>query len=183
MSLKPSLEDLPKLAKEKEKESKQFFKMLKKRTPKQLDYLVQDLHKKEFQKTDCLDCANCCKTTSPMFTHVDIARISKHLKMREIQFIEKYLDQDDDDYMVLKEMPCAFLDTDNSCFIYDVRPKACGEYPHTNRKKFIKIADLTVANTEICPAAYNIVEALKENLLHGLDPKGRSENKRTKKKR
>jgi Fe-S-cluster containining protein len=183
MKLKPSLEELPKLAKEKEKETKQFFKMLKKRTPKQLDYFVQDLHNKEFQKTDCLDCANCCKTTSPMFTHVDITRISKHLKMKEIQFIDKYLENDGDDFMVLKEVPCAFLDSDNSCFIYDVRPKACSEYPHTNRKKFIKIADLAVTNTEICPAAFNIVEALKEKLLHGLDPKGRSENKRTKRQR
>jgi len=178
MKLKPSIEELPRLAKEKEKESKQFFKMLKKRTPKNLDYLVQDLHNKEFQKTDCLDCANCCKTTSPMFTDVDVTRISKHLKMKEIQFIDKYLENDTDDFMVLKEVPCAFLDTDNSCFIYDVRPKACGEYPHTNRKKFIKIADLTVKNTEVCPAAFNIVEALKEKLLEKLDRKGKSKTKR-----
>ncbi|MCF6350475.1 MAG: YkgJ family cysteine cluster protein [Flavobacteriaceae bacterium] len=178
MKLKPTIEELPKLAKEKEKESKQFFKMLKKRTPKQLDYLVQNLHEKEFQKTDCLDCANCCKTTSPMFTHVDIIRISKHLKMKEIQFIDKYLEDDTDGFMVLKEVPCAFLDTDNSCFIYNVRPKACGEYPHTNRRKFIKIADLTVKNTKICPAAYNIVEALKEKLLESLDKKGKSKGKR-----
>jgi Fe-S-cluster containining protein len=179
MKLNLSLEELPKLAKEKEKESKQFFKMLKRRTPKQLDYLVSDLHEKEFQKTDCLTCANCCKTTSPIFTHDDIKRISKHLKLKEIKFIEQYLDSDEDDFMVLKEMPCTFLDTDNSCFIYDVRPKACKEYPHTNRRKFIQLAELTVKNTEICPAAYNIVEALKENLLDNLDKKGKSKNKRS----
>ena len=176
--LKPSLEELPKLARDKEKESRQFFKMLKRRTPKNLDYLVSDLHDEEFEKTDCLTCANCCKTTSPMFTHVDINRIAKHLGMREMQFIDKYLDQDDDDYMVLKEMPCAFLDTDNSCFIYDVRPKACKEYPHTNRRKFIQLAEITVKNTSVCPAAYNIVEALKEELLNKLDRKGKSKKKR-----
>ena len=67
--------------------------------------------------------------------------------------------------MVLKTAPCSFLDeSDNSCFIYDERPKACAEYPHTNRKKFINISDLTVANTTVCPAAYNIVEALKKAL-------------------
>ena len=177
--LKPSLEELPKLAREKAKESKQFFKMLKRRTPKNLDYLVSDLHDNEFEKTDCLSCANCCKTTSPIFTHVDITRIAKHLRMKEIQFIDKYLNKDEDDFMVLKEAPCAFLDTDNSCFIYDVRPKACKEYPHTNRKKFIQLAELTVSNTEICPAAYNIVEALKENLLESLDRKGKSKRKRS----
>jgi len=178
MKLNPSLEELPKLSKEKEKESKQFFKMLKKRTPKNLDYLVQDLHEKEFQKTDCLTCANCCKTTSPIFTEVDIKRISKHLRMKEIKFIEQYLERDEDDFMVLKEAPCTFLDTDNSCFIYDVRPKACSEYPHTNRKKFIQITDLTLKNTEVCPAAFNIVEALKEKLLESLDKKGKSKRKR-----
>ena len=177
--LKPTLEELPKLAKEKAKESVQFFKMLKRRTPKDLDYIVQDLHEKEFEKTDCLTCANCCKTTSPIFTNVDIRRISKHLKMKEMNFITQYLEQDEDEFMVLKEAPCAFLDTDNTCFIYDVRPKACGEYPHTNRRKFIQLAELTVKNTEICPAAYNIVEALKENLLESLDRKGKSKRKRT----
>jgi len=176
--LKPTIEELPKLAKEKAKESKQFFKMLKRRTPKDLDYTVRDLHKKEFEKTDCLTCANCCKTTSPLFTNVDIQRIAKHLRIKEIKFIEQYLEQDEDEFMVLKEMPCAFLDTDNSCFIYDVRPKACGEYPHTNRRKFIQLAELTVKNTEICPAAYNIVEALKEKLLESLDKKGKSKRKR-----
>lgn len=177
-SLNSSLEELPKLAKEKEKESKQFFKMLKKRTPKNLDYLVQELHDDEFEKTDCLTCANCCKTTSPLFTDVDIKRISKHLRMKEIKFIEQYLERDDDDFMVLREAPCSFLDSDNSCFIYDVRPKACGEYPHTNRRKFIQIIDLTIKNTEVCPAAFNIVEALKEKLLENLDRKGKSKKKR-----
>lgn len=177
-TLKPSLEELPKLAKDKAKESRQFFKMLKKRTPKNLDYLVNDIHDETFENTDCLSCGNCCKTTSPLFTHVDIQRIAKHLKMKEMQFIEKYLEEDEDDYMVLREAPCSFLDTDNSCFIYDVRPKACKEYPHTNRRKFIQLAELTVENTSVCPAAYNIVESLKEKLLEGLDKKGKSKRKR-----
>jgi len=140
---------------------------------------VSDLHDKEFEKTDCLTCGNCCKTTSPMFTTIDITRIARHLKMKDMQFIDKYLEGDEDDFIVLKEAPCAFLDTDNSCLIYDVRPKACKEYPHTNRKKFIQLAELTVSNTEICPAAYNIVEALKENLLESLDRKGKSKRKRS----
>ena len=48
-----------------------------------------------------------------------------------------------------------------------------------NRKKFIQITELTVKNTEICPAAYNIVEALKEKLLNNLDRKGKSKGKRS----
>jgi len=46
--------------------------------------------------------------------------------------------------------------------IYDHRPKACSEYPHTNRRKFIQITDLTLKNAEICPAVFEIVEELKK---------------------
>ncbi|MDX6747117.1 YkgJ family cysteine cluster protein [Polaribacter sp. PL03] len=159
------LQELPKLAKEAKKESQKYFARLKKRTPKRLDYLMQELHEEEFKKTDCLTCGNCCKTTSPIFTNVDVERISKSLKMKAAAFTDQYLERDDDDFMVLKTAPCSFFDeSDNSCFIYDVRPKACAEYPHTNRKKFIGITDLTIDNTEICPAAYSIVENLKKRL-------------------
>jgi Fe-S-cluster containining protein len=48
--------------------------------------------------------------------------------------------------------------------IYDVRPKACREFPHTDRKKFHQIADLTLKNVAICPAAYNIVEEMKKKM-------------------
>ena len=159
------LEKLPKLAAEVLKENKKYFASLKKRTPKNLDYIMQELHDEEFSKTDCLDCGNCCKTTSPIFTDRDIERISKHLKMKVANFVSQYLERDEDDFMVLKTAPCSFLDeSDNTCFIYDVRPKACAEYPHTNRKKFIGITDLTIKNTEVCPATYRIVEELKKRL-------------------
>jgi len=157
------LKTLVKSAKEVEKESKKYFQRLKKRTPKTLDLTMRELHDKEFAKTDCLACANCCKTSSPIFTEKDIRRISKHFRMKEYHFINQFLKRDTDDFYVLKSVPCHFLDlSDNTCSIYDVRPKACSEYPHTNRKKFIQITDLTIKNTEICPAAYNIVERLKE---------------------
>lgn len=158
------IEELPEKAKEKWVENKKYFAKLKKKQRKRLDVLMNEIHDDEFQRTDCLTCANCCKTSSPIFTEKDIARISKHLRMKENKFIDQYLQRDTDDFMVLKTSPCAFLDQDNSCFIYDVRPKACSEYPHTNRKKFIQITDLTLKNTEICPAVFNIVETLKLKL-------------------
>ncbi|ARV05268.1 zinc/iron-chelating domain-containing protein [Polaribacter sp. SA4-10] len=166
------LEQLPELAEEAKKESKKYFANLKKRTPKNLDYVMQELHDKEFAKTDCLTCGNCCKTTSPIFTEKDTERISKKLKMKVVDFKSQYLLRDSDDFMVLKTAPCTFFDeTDNTCFIYDVRPKACAEYPHTNRKKFIQITDLTLDNTTVCPAAYNIVEALKKRIPYEYNKK------------
>ena len=163
--MKEQLENLPRLSKENRLETKKYFARLKKKTPKRLDLLMQDLHENEFAKADCLACANCCKTSSPIFTEKDVSRIAKYFRMKEVNFISQYLQRDEDDFMVLQQAPCSFLDeNDNTCTIYDVRPKACAEYPHTNRKKFIQITNLTLKNVEICPVAFNIVEELKKKL-------------------
>ncbi|MGA9637431.1 YkgJ family cysteine cluster protein [Flavobacterium sp.] len=162
--MKPALNELEKLAKDKHIENKKYFDKLKKKTPKNLDYMMQDLHNAAFKKTNCLDCANCCKTTGPLFTLADIERISKYLKQKPQQFIEQYLRVDEDKDYVLQSVPCHFLDADNSCFIYEVRPKACREFPHTDRKKFQQITDLTLKNIPVCPAAYNIIEEMKKKL-------------------
>ena len=156
------LKNLPKKAKDKHVENKKFFTKLKKKPPKNLDYVMQELHTAEFEKTECLDCANCCKTTGPLFTNADVERISKHFRLKPQQFISQYLRIDEDHDYVLQQVPCAFLNADNYCSIYDVRPKACREFPHTDRKKFHQISDLTLKNVAICPAAYNIVEEMKK---------------------
>lgn len=158
------ISELPLKAKEKWEENKKYFTRLRKKPPKRLDLIVHELHDREFESTDCLDCANCCKTTSPIFTEKDITRIAKYLRMKEHQFIAQYLHRDEDDFMVLNSAPCSFLDTDNSCFIYDARPKACREYPHTDRKKFSQLTELTLKNTAVCPAVFNIVENLKKKI-------------------
>lgn len=145
-------------------ETRKYFDKLKKKNIPSLDYLMQELHDAEFKKTNCLTCANCCITTGPLFTNADILRISKYLNMKGKDFIKHYLKVDEDNDYVLQSVPCTFLDEDNKCNIYDVRPKACQEYPHTNRNKFNQITDLTLLNVAICPAAYNIVENMKKRL-------------------
>ena len=158
------LEQLPQLAKDKHNENKKFFAKLKKKPPKKLDDIMQDLHDEEFRQTDCLECANCCKTTGPLFTDKDVERISKFFKIKPQKFEEEYLRKDEDGDLVLQQVPCTFLGADNYCSIYEVRPKACREYPHTDRKKFQQISNLTLKNVAICPAAYNIVEKMKSTI-------------------
>ena len=104
---------LPKQAKDKHKANKRFFDKLKKKPPKQLDYLMREIHDAEFQRTNCLDCANCCKTTGPLFTDKDVSRIARYLKMKEQKFIETYLKVDEDGELVLQALPCVFLGHDN----------------------------------------------------------------------
>ena len=158
------LKDLPQKAKDKHKENKKFFTKLRKKPPKNLDSQMQEMHEEEFKRTDCLTCANCCKTTGPLFTNKDIERISKHFRQKPSQFIANYLRVDEDNDHVLQQVPCTFLGDDNYCSIYEVRPKACREYPHTDRKDFHKISNINIKNTFICPAAYNIVEEMKKRI-------------------
>lgn len=163
-SMHESPDKLPQLAAEKKSQNQRFFKKLKARPPRELDSLMLQLHQEEFRRTDCLACANCCKTTGPLFTGADIDRIAAHLKLKPGQFVEQYLRLDEDGDYVLQRVPCPFLDAENYCLIYDHRPKACREYPHTDRKKFHQISALTVKNTAICPAAFRIVEEMKKRL-------------------
>lgn len=158
------LKQLPQKAREKYNENRKYLANLRKKPPKDLDYVMQELHEAEFQRTDCLKCGNCCKTTGPLFTNADIERISRHLRLKPQAFIATYLRVDEDNDYVLQQVPCAFLGADNYCSIYDVRPKACREFPHTDRKKFHQISNLTLKNVAICPAAFNIVEEMKKRV-------------------
>ena len=148
----------------KRKEHQKFLQKLKSNPPKNLDYIVQETHEEVFEKINCLSCANCCKTTGPLFTEKDIERISKHLKMKMSDFEDKFLRTDEDNDKVLQNLPCWFLNEDNTCSIYEVRPKACREFPHTDRKKIYQINPLTLQNTVICPAAFQFVERLRQKI-------------------
>jgi uncharacterized protein len=146
----------------KEQENKKFLAGLKKKDPRKVDDVFHAMHEEVFEEMDCLTCANCCKTTSPIFYQNDIERVAKALRMKPGAFIEKYLRIDEDKDYVLQSSPCPFLDADNYCVVYEDRPKACREYPHTDRKKMVQITELTFKNTKVCPAVFEMVERLKK---------------------
>jgi Fe-S-cluster containining protein len=145
-----------------EKENKQLVDRLIRKKPKELDGVTENLHNEAFEQIDCMNCGNCCKTTSPIFYQKDIDRLAKHFKIKPGTFVEKYLHIDADQDYVLNVAPCAFLSPDNSCSVYDVRPLACQTYPHTNRKKFFQLLKLSLNNTLICPAVQKVFEGLKK---------------------
>lgn len=157
-----NLDEFNKKARALKKENENFYRRLKLKAPKNLDELFHEAHDEAFEKIDCLTCANCCKTTSPIFYERDIERAAKACRLKPGEFIEKYLRIDEDKDYVLKKSPCSFLDADNYCTIYESRPNACREYPHTNRKKMQQILDLTFKNTLVCPAVLHITEKLKK---------------------
>ena len=156
------MENLKQKAKSGEATNKKLFAKLKRNLPKNLDDKVHQFHDEAFEEIDCLTCANCCKTTSPIFTDKDIDRLANHFGMKPSQFIEKSLHIDEDKHYVLNTAPCSFLDSENYCTVYESRPTACREYPHTNRKRIHQVFDLTLKNIVVCPAVFRIVEELKK---------------------
>lgn len=152
------------LAKSKLKENRKFFKNLSKSQQKSLDALAVNAHHEAFKEVDCLDCANCCKTTGPLFTKADIDRLAKLFSMKSSTFMNTYLQLDEDGDHILQETPCPFLLENNKCLVYDHRPKACREFPHTDRKNFFQIKNLTIKNTLMCPIAYRVVEKIKAEI-------------------
>ncbi|MEM6630551.1 MAG: YkgJ family cysteine cluster protein [Bacteroidota bacterium] len=143
------------------KTNKKFLNSLKKESPKKLDQLFRYYHEEVFSDFSCLDCANCCKSLGPKFLPQDIDRIAAHLRMSTASFIETYLRIDEDQDYVLQKVPCAFLEDDNRCGIYEVRPKACRTYPHTDSRGMQGKLGLTQKNTLTCPAVLEIVERMQ----------------------
>ena len=121
---------------------------------------LPELHEEAFEKIDCLQCANCCKKYSPRFKTPDIKRISKHLKLKEGDFIETYLRIDEDGDYVAKSTPCPFLGEDNYCSIYENRPSDCHRFPYTDEDVIIKRQNLTLKNSTFCPIVYYVLEKL-----------------------
>ena len=138
-----------------------YYKKNKKKLEKSDDE-IHSLHDEISSEINCLECANCCRSLGPAIFDKDIERIAKALRIKPSQVVEQYLKIDEDKDYVFKSMPCPFLMPDNYCSIYEFRPKACREYPHTDRKKFYQIYKLTLKNTETCPIAFQVLKELYE---------------------
>ncbi|MGF7138734.1 YkgJ family cysteine cluster protein [Roseimarinus sediminis] len=156
--------ELKALVKKQDKAHKAFFKKLKKMKAGELDHHFHRLHEEAFDQFNCLDCANCCSSISPIVTEKDIDRLARHFKQKPGDLIEQYLYMDDEGDYVFKQSPCPFLMSDNYCMVYENRPKACREYPHTDRRKMVQILNLTRKNCEVCPVVYELVEELKSTI-------------------
>lgn len=145
---------------------RRFLGKLEKDPPKALDKKIETLEKVVWQETDCLTCANCCRTMTPTYTAKDLKRISAHFNMTVQAFRDKWLRRErggDRDWMNKTE-PCQFLDLKtNMCSIYEIRPADCAGFPHLS-KKFADFAHVHKQNVDLCPATYRLVEKMMERL-------------------
>ncbi len=138
---------------------------LERKGPRLVDRVFHEAHGNAFSCIVCLQCANCCTTTGPLLTDRDMRRITRHLRMKEVDFVSEYIRVDEDGDQVFRSMPCPFLRADNRCSIYDHRPKACKDYPHTDRAKQHQLLRLHVKNASICPAVELVLKEVSEKPL------------------
>lgn len=132
-----------------------------------VDRLFREAHSRVFECFDCLHCANCCKTISPIITYNDVERMARALRVKPSRVVEQYLEVDCDGDYVFQSAPCPFLMADNCCSIYDSRPRACREYPHTDRKKMRQIFGITLKNASVCPVVYSVLEEIGRKKPNG----------------
>lgn len=143
---------------------KQYKQLLHRADKNKVLKLLPDLHDEAFEKIDCLQCGNCCRSYSPRFKTPDIKRISKYLQMKEGDFINRYLFVDSEGDYVLRSKPCPFLGSDNYCSIYEARPSDCARFPYTDEDVILKRQPLTLKNSSFCPAVYYVLEKLMVTL-------------------
>jgi Fe-S-cluster containining protein len=135
------------------------LKKLRGQDSKALDAQAAAAHEEAFRRIDCLDCGNCCSTIPPIVNAADAKRLARFLRMPEGEFHECYLTRDEDGDTVMNASPCPFLAEDKHCLVYEVRPKACRAYPHTD-EAFSKHLDLHARNLPVCPATWFVVEQM-----------------------
>lgn len=124
-----------------------------------LDQIFSNAHSEVFKTFNCLNCANCCKNYSPIIEPGEINLLSTALNISAVELFENYVEMDEEGDFVFKSQPCPMLNLeDNKCTIYESRPRACREYPHTNMKAIKNHLELLKKNIEICPAADEIVQ-------------------------
>lgn len=151
-------------AKNRYKDNKRLIDGLKKWKRKDLDVLFSDAHEAVFAEIDCMECGNCCKSLGPRVTNRDVEIIGKHINMRAGKVRKNFLRLDEDNDFVFNEMPCPFLGAGNVCFIYESRPRACREYPHTEYPNMQKKLNLTLRNSLVCPGIFRILEKIRADI-------------------
>jgi Fe-S-cluster containining protein len=91
-------------------------------------------------ESECKHCGWCCKLNKAQVTQLEIARIRKFLGIDVGEFEQKYVERRPGGTYF--HAPCLFLDENNHCKIYPVRPDVCKVFP-------ISFYRMTIGNCHI----------------------------------
>ena len=129
---------------------------------RRLKIISDDIEK----KTECLSCANCCRSATARLQEREIESVAKGAGMRVNDFMEECVEESADEGMILRrneDGSCVFLHG-NECLIYRHRPTACRHFPHLTSGP----GSLAWRRWEMpdratyCPIVYNTLEAWKD---------------------
>jgi Fe-S-cluster containining protein len=115
---------------------------------------------------DCTSCANCCRYSIVLVNESEISAIAGYLGTTSEQVKALYTVPDPENpaerILQNNENGCVFLDG-NLCLIYEARPKACRDFPHTSIGLHSLGARLSSMCrwAPLCPIIYNALEAYK----------------------
>ena len=165
-----NLRSFHKKAKKNKSIFRRFLTRLENNPPRAFNNAIASVEKQVWVETDCLSCANCCKTMTPTFNKQDLVRISAHFGQTVEEFQTKWLRREKGgarDWLNKTE-PCQFLNLqDNKCSIYEIRPADCSGFPHLT-KKFKDFVHIHKQNVEYCPATYRLVEIMMDRAAETL---------------
>ena len=157
-----NLRAFKKQAQKNKRKFRRFLTHIENNPPRAIKQTIAQAEMQVWKETDCLSCANCCKTMTPTFNKQDLKRISAHFGQSVEEFQKKWLRKErggDRDWLNKTE-PCQFLNLkDNKCSIYEIRPADCAGFPHLS-KKFSEYVHIHKQNVEYCPASYKLVEKI-----------------------
>ena len=115
---------------------------------------------------DCRSCANCCRNATVSLSRFDVDKIASFFRITAEDAARRYMDPDPE-APALRNLRnsasgCIFLEQ-NLCTIYDVRPKACRDFPH------IAVGSHTLGGRAAshdrwaahCPIIFNALETYK----------------------
>ncbi|MBI9103573.1 MAG: YkgJ family cysteine cluster protein [Spirochaetales bacterium] len=162
MKLERLLVDLKGRCRSRKREFEVVVAELKKMKPREAEDLLTELDEKIFSQIDCLECGNCCRALGPRLIDRDLRSLGAELGLKPGSFRKSYVVLDEDGDMVFSKMPCPFLEDDNKCAVYEGRPKACAEYPHTSGRQVQGRLGLLMKNAETCPAVFLMLDELRK---------------------
>jgi uncharacterized protein len=139
-----------------------FLHSLKGRSEERVDRAARVLHREAFSLIDCKRCANCCRTSHPVFEQHEIERIARRLGMEPGGLIQAhFMPCEDEPGMQPKVQPCPLLALDGRCTVYGDRPASCAGFPYTDEPGFASRTYMHSSNTLGCPAVFYIVERMR----------------------
>jgi Fe-S-cluster containining protein len=114
---------------------------------------------------DCTQCANCCRELSVSVSAGEIEEIARFLDMTPGEVARQCTSIESERVLATRDGACIFL-YGNLCMIYEVRPRPCREFPHSDLHNQTLGGRMPsqLRRAEVCPIVFNTIEAYKRRL-------------------